>query len=333
MDRLKFFFSRYKLPILASPNAQSDAAPREGALIKVVNALGRVGYGDLHPWPEFGEGPLSEHLRALRELRLTPLLEQTLWMAKRDAEARARGKSLWPTGVSLKNNFLVTDALATPVASLLAEQQKGFEVVKVKCGRDLQAEAHFVNEVAAQTRLRLRLDFNAITSAERFEAFMMKLTDTALQSLEYVEDPCPYDAETWRGLRSRAKLALDQEWDRADFNKERRPQCDILILKPARRDVDSSVDLALHWGLRLVVTSSMDHPVGVAHAMTTALELKKQHGAAILPAGCLTNFLYEPNAYSAAMPAQGPFLQPVPGKGIGFDALLESTTWTDIKSL
>ena len=54
---------------------------------------------------------------------------------------------------------------------------------------------------------RLRLDFNASIDAAAFAALAPALPR---ERIDFVEDPCPYDAATWRALRDLGfRLALD----------------------------------------------------------------------------------------------------------------------------
>jgi O-succinylbenzoate synthase len=75
----------------------------------------------------------------------------------------------------------------------------------------------------------------------------------------------------------------------------------------------------------------MDHPIGVAHALAIASELKKSHPQRILDAGCMTLRLFQMEAYSAEMITTGPYIKRAAGKGIGFDLLLMKEPWAHLK--
>lgn len=330
---MKFFFSPYTLKPMSNVNAVASMTPRDGSLLKVVWPHGAIGYADIHPWPELGDADLKTQLTRLKNLKLTPLLEQSIWLAKRDAQARHERVNLFPAGMQLKNNFVIPDVTRVGMGDLDEAIQRGFGTLKIKCGRDLDEEVKMINRVAGRGDFRLRLDFNAATTATLFEKFIAGLGKRTLSYIDYVEDPFPYDHEAWREVRATVKIAIDYEAKKMKWNKENRPSCDVVILKPARMDVEKVVEAALHWHLKMTVTSSMDHPVGVMHAVCIALDLKKKHDQTMLEAGCMTLRQYQMDAFSAAVPVNGPYFQKPRGTGIGFDDLLEQRTWTPISTV
>jgi hypothetical protein len=82
-----------------------------------------------------------------------------------------------------------------------------------------------------------------------------------------------------------------------------------------------------HLNLKYAVTSSLDHPVGIAHACVIASELLQKFPDLMLTAGCLSVHAYESNPFSQALQIEGPYLGPITGWGVGFDALLEQLPW------
>jgi hypothetical protein len=79
------------------------------------------------------------------------------------------------------------------------------------------------------------------------------------------------------------------------------------------------------------VTSSLDHPVGVAHASIVAGIIKKNTINRILDCGCYTTKLYKPNEFSIKIKDQGPYILNSPGMGIGFDDLLGGISWQVVR--
>ena len=122
-----------------------------------------------------------------------------------------------------------------------------------------------------------------------------------------------------------APLAVDQ--DLAQAMHHGAPACDVLIIKPAKSEVAETVQYAQKHDCRITVTSYMDHPVGVIHAMSIAEDLRKELGPMILDSGCLTHPLFAANAFSMRMTTEGPYLQAVPETGVGFDSVLEGLPW------
>lgn len=251
---------------------------RAGALLRVGD-----GFADIHPWPELGDAPLDEQLALLARGETTPLTRASLRLADVDGEARRRGVSLF-------------DGLTIPLSHWPGnDPPPGFDTVKIKGVMDVPAH------------VRIRIDFNARLTADGF----LRLAGTLPRHrIDFIEDPCPYDAATWRALRERTglRLALDR------FEGD----ADVLVHKPA---------LQTTWPRHndVVVTSYMDHPVG-------------QFGAAYVAAthatnarcGLFTHVLYEADAFIERIESDGARLLPPRGTGIGFDNLLERLPWTSI---
>ncbi len=323
---MKLWVSEYSLTPKFVPNARTTLAPRRGALVKAETQFG-VGYGDLHPWPEFGDAPISAQLQTIAQGGTTPLFLRTMSLVAKDARARAEGRSL--TGSKpLQNNaawdFQADESTEAQIKNL---QMVGFQTVKIKCGRDPVKESQLLQRLAQSSSLKIRLDFNAAISFSEFQRFQESVPTSLDAQIEYVEDPCSYEPSAWDQIRRRWKVALDFEINATGWAQDISPSADVLILKPARTDVDEAVDKCTRWGLGLTVTSMMDHPVGVAHASAVALELQNRGLRISGDAGCLTTSLYEANDFAKFVKIQGPFLSFAKGLGVGFDELLEAQPW------
>lgn len=251
---------------------------RSGALLRVED-----GFADVHPWPELGDAPLDDQLALLARGETTSLTRASLRLAALDGEARRRGVSLF-------------EGLSIPLSHWPGnEPPDGFDTVKTKGVIDVPPD------------VRIRIDFNARLTAEEFVHIAETLPK---ERIDFIEDPCPYDEQVWRGLRRTTGLRL--ALDRFEGN------ADVLVHKPA---------LQMTWPAHddVVVTSYMDHPVG-------------QFGAAYVAAthvtnercGLFTHVLYEPDAFIDRIASDGARLLPPSGTGIGFDDLLESLAWTSI---
>ena len=81
---------RYTLRSRGSLNAVSMRREFHGALLRVGE-----GVGCLHPWPEFGDAPVEEQLRLLREGGSSKVIERARRMAAIDGAARRTGKRLF----------------------------------------------------------------------------------------------------------------------------------------------------------------------------------------------------------------------------------------------
>lgn len=279
------WYAPYELVARRALNARASELRRRGALIQVDG-----GFADVHPWRELGDAPLEEQLALLARGKTTPLTRASLRFARMDGAARADGRWLfedvtipqshWPGG----------------------EPPDGFDTVKLKCGPDFDG-------ATLPRGVRIRLDFNATLDAETFRRIAATLPD----SVEFVEDPCAYDADVWHELRvaTGVRLALDRE-DAVDG-------VDVLVVKPATQEVPRA-------NRELVVTSYMDHPLGqLAAAYVAAREATSDR------CGLVTHVLYEANAFSERLRIDGARLVPPRGTGFGFDELLEAQAWRKLE--
>jgi len=279
------FFHRYTLVPRRRLSAVAREGVREGALLRWNG-----GFADVHPWPELGDAPLDEQLARLARGELTPLTKAPLRLATLDGDARKRGVSLFE-GLTIPESHWPG-----------ADPPEGFDTVKLKTVHDLPEG------------VRIRIDCNATFTAREF----LQIAGTLpRERIDFIEDPCPYDAEVWGDLRERTglRLALDR-----GTGESGRPAFDVLVHKPAL-----SVLFPEFEG-EIVVTSYMDHPVG-------------QFGAAYVAAthavsercGLMTHVLYEPDPFFERVEREGARLLPPRGTGIGFDDLLESLPWQTLR--
>lgn len=270
---------RYTLHPRRVLSGLAGARPREGALLRVGD-----GFADVHPWPELGDATLDEQLALLARGETTSLTRCSLRFAALDAAARRDGRSLF-------------EGLTIPLSHWSgAHPPAAFDTAKVKCGRDL--DVHALPE-----GVRLRLDFNAALTAEEF-------LKVPLPRVEFVEDPCPYDAAAWQRIRQERDLRL--ALDRGTASE----RVDVLVYKPAVQSQWPAFDG------EIVVTSYMDHPVGQLFAAHVAATHRVSDRC-----GLMTHVLYEPDAFTEAVLADGARLLPPVGTGVGFDALLERLDW------
>lgn len=327
---MKISYSPYTLIPLAPLNAVSTGTSRQGALLKIEEGEGLIGYADLHPWVELGDVSLPEQLECLQAGRSTELIEQSISLAHRDAQLRCQKKSIYDEGEPVRNNFLISDLNLLQPALLSEIKHQGFATVKLKVGRDLVRESEALR-VLVSADLKIRLDFNATVRADTVTAFLKSLPEEVLHKIEYIEDPCVFEEQAWRSLQSFAKIAVDNQYDQVPWEKLKSPPFDVIVIKPAKMNVDKAMARCLKWNLHAAVTSYMDHPVGVMHALGVAMELKKRHGSLMLDSGCWTHHLYQENIFSQHMSLQGPFILKVQGTGVGFDELLGALPWHQIK--
>jgi len=214
----------------------------------------------------------------------TALTARSLALAKVDGDAREAGRSLFE-GLTIPESHWPG-----------SDPPPAFAIAKVKTGAVLPE------------RVRLRIDYNAMLTAEEFLEVAAALPR---ERIDFIEDPCPYDGPTWSMLRERTglRLALDRQFATEGV--------DVLVIKPAIQDFET---FRVHPS-SFIVTSYMDHPVGQLGAAYVAAT----HEVGVC--GLLTHVLFHPNAFSERLRIDGARLVPPEGSGIGFDDLLDSLPW------
>ena len=324
---------QYFLNPVSDLNARVQKKTREGALIRCVWPDQKIGYADLFPWPELGDLNLAGQLQELAHGSGTALSTQAIWLARRDAELRAEKINALSQTEPLKNHFLVNDLAHFLEKDLLRVQSLGFGSLKIKLGKDLAHEIQILKHFLQISLLSFRLDLNSSATFQSFRDHMEILGPDLRSRIEFVEDPFPYDREHWTEASKLVPLALDHEFQHVDWSARDLRQKDFqyLILKPARQNVDQALLCCRQHELKCVVTSSLDHPLGVIHSALIASHVNKVLPGPSLDSGCLSFGAYETNAFNAEIQTQGPYLKAVTGTGVGFDHLLRSLAWTSIK--
>jgi O-succinylbenzoate synthase len=195
-----------------------------------------------------------------------------------------------------------------------------------------------------------RLDFNETFSYNSFLDFWNLLSSQIKSRIEYCEDPIPWSVENWLNLHNLGvPLAADRVLDDlmlevfGDLNKFSLIKVEkekifafikVFVLKPAKYNLDLLFNLKeqeiselVKNNIKFVVTSYLDHPVGVAHAFVEALKLKKMYSDLLITCGLNSagayekiNFNLEENIIKSLNDSTREF-------GIGFSNLLENQKW------
>ena len=326
---MKISYSEYELKPLSLLNNQTEnLLPRQGALLKMQWPDGKIGYADLHPWPELGDQSLELQIQNMKKGKMSSQVEQSIWLARRDAVARSQNVSLLNHVDDIRNNYLVTDVLLIDEAKLKEISRTGYKSLKIKVGRDQKAEADLINR--ASPYFLLRLDFNSVGNLTSFQKFMQLLKPETIKKIEYAEDPFPYDQVKWAEAQKIVPLAADREITKIDFKKTTSPSFQVLVIKPALVDVEKAIRFAKQENLKCVITNQMDHAVGQMHALAVAAELKREHEGMMLDSGCATHHLFEKDDYFKEIYQQGAYVQAIRGAGIGFTELLEGRQWQHV---
>jgi len=323
--------SFYELHPVGFLGRANPGRPRRGAILRVRFSDALVGYSDCHPWPELGDLILEDQLRLLKAGQLTPLTQQSVEFARADAEARAAGVSLWE-GIQIPpSHALISDLKSLSPERLAVLAGAGVRAIKLKSGGSLE-DAVFLHGLFDHLRehgLKVRLDFNAGLSVGQLDQFLGSLGDD-LASIDFIEDPVPFDSSVWAGIQRRWGLRL--ALDRAYFDGELDPEAfSVLVFKPAVQSLAWALDFVRRFQVPVVVTSYLDHPLGQLGAAWMAGRLARE-GIPVLDCGLLSHFAYQQRGVGSSDPVV-PFFQalqingakliPPHGLGLGWDHLLE----------
>lgn len=321
-DDMKTSVSLYELA------GKAGFRSRQGALLRVQFDDGLIGYADCHPWKELGAAPLEEQLRALAQNNHTPLIKRSLYFARLDAEARAKGVSLFKGLAIPASHWLVPNLTHCNFADVEAAIQRGFPALKIKIDEHIAEELPRLERLLATLppQIKLRLDFNQKLSSDAFKG-AFKAISRWHDRVEFYEDPFAFESSAWEEMQGRgAHLACDQHATKAIALPH---VAKVLVLKPAVQAEDPFLHL-LGTPQRVVITSCLDHPVGQLAAAYVAAECNRRVAGRMLTCGLMSHHAYQPNEFSAQLQAKGPVLQPPSGTGFGFDDLLKRQQWKSL---
>ena len=301
----------YTLTARTALNARHASAVVNGLLL---HANG--GYTCFQPWESLGDEPISRHLEQYHEGKVTPLLANALAAAAVDGQARREERSLFD-GLAIPESHATLAGFVTPKTAG-AWHARGFTTLKVKLGPDWRERMPEIEAAAgAWPDLVWRFDFNESLTAEEFFLWSKSLGANLRNQTDVIEDPCPFTPCDWGDLEEATglRLAVDRRVDA--------PGADgfVLVCKPARDDAGAVLERARGRGRQVIVTSNMDHPLGVAWAAYWAARFEAEgclHG----PAGLATALLFEPDAFADLLSPVGCRLRVPAGTGLGFDDLL-----------
>ncbi|MES2996702.1 MAG: hypothetical protein V4733_07825 [Verrucomicrobiota bacterium] len=311
------FIHRYQLQAAGPLNVRSRRSSLGGVLIRAGG-----GFGCIQPWPELGDPTLEKCLADLAGPRRWPIVRRALRCAEYDAAGRKFEHSLF-------EEMEVPRSHATLVRKnpgvLAAAVDAGFGVVKIKTGADLAADAEFLTQSAAGfPELRWRLDFNETLDPETVITWTAGLPAEVRTKIDFLEDPSPYANEIWVRIRNETRLSLAVDREAAPD----RTGANVMVVKPAIDEPFFLAEAAIACAQRVVVTSSMDHPLGQAFAAWEAARLSLQFPGLVGVCGLQTHHLFEPSPFSECLGRWQPEFTPAPGNGLGFDDLLEQLSWT-----
>lgn len=254
---MKLQYSPYSLIKKNKVNALDRSATQKGSLVRIYESESVWGVADICPWPDLGDLPLEQEIAQKGQL-----FQRALQLAEEDLQARREKKSLLQD-LWVDNNILVTDYSTFD----FNQPQLNGHTFKIKGDKQLFRLIEVLQ--AAPKSLVFRIDFNSVLGRDEFQIFLDHISPQV--QIEYIEDPCGYDEVLWRKWDQIIPIAVDFVAAEDRYS--------VRIIKPAREKLQD--------GKKNVITSSMDHPVGVAHALRFAQKNAENKS------GLLTLDLYE----------------------------------------
>lgn len=319
-DHLAIHIHPYTLRMKRPPNSRVMRREIRGVLLRSGG-----GFACLQPWPELGDPPLEKCLADLTGPRRWPIVRRALRCAEFDEAGRQFEHSLFEEMEVPESHATLAEACADQVSHAV---EAGFSRVKLKCGKDLAAEAAFLTQMAALfPALFWRLDFNETPDPAAVIAFATGLDPATRGKIDFLEDPSPYSETAWREIKRATglKLAVDRE------SAPGRTSAQVMVIKPTLDEPFLLAEAAIAANQRVIVTGNMDHPLGQAFAAWEAARLSLQFPGLVGTCGLQTHHLFEPDAFSEMLGDWQPAFTPPEGNGLGFTDLLENLPWRTLE--
>lgn len=331
----------YKLP--SSPYFPR-AHQGEGLLLALKGDNHTVGYADLHPWPTLGDLEVREQLQLLKQGNPTQQMQLSLEYAQRDLTA----KQSQTIGVQylneiknhhlILNKFITLKDLSALISTTTTSKKTAAEIFKWKINPETATHvSQMINQTSHEfPNLKWRLDANSLFSFKDMLQFWKTLSPLARQSIDFIEDPCPYDKKSWNHLEEEGlPLAIDFEtshWSPAGpleaADSPTTSNKTIFVLKPAIHKMDDWKTFFKQKPNHFLITSYLDHPVGLLHALWTAESFAQTFPQLLLPCGL--NFSFPPSLLDSFW--NGLYLDKSvwcghKSAGIGYTKTLEELPW------
>ncbi len=269
MNQIKY--SQYILSKKSKLNSVDTSPFREGALIKVTDG-DNWGVADLCPWPTLGDLTWRDEIK-----EEGVLFQRAVSLAKDDLKARKELRSL------LQDKFVINNYVVTDYKNFNFTNPKYLgKTLKIKGDKNVEALVGILKQIPEG--IKIRLDFNNILTAEQFDQFLV-IAANVLDKIEYIEDPIPYDFDLWFPWNQSVPLASDFQV------KADKSAYDYQIMKPTRQRFFKLFGI-FSRNQKMTITSAIEHPVGLAHALRIAQEVAQSES------GLLTLDLYEPTAFN-----------------------------------
>ncbi len=277
----RFSYRAYRLPLrVPLRTAHGVWSEREGLILRLEQADGTVGYGEVAPIPWFGTETMAEAEEVCRGLGDKFLKEAIQAVPERFGCVRFALAETMKQTTRPEAGFHPT-AKRLPVTALLpagravlealpARLEAGFISFKWKVGvGDAADELALLDDVLAQLPgyAKLRLDANGAWDRRTAAKWLARCAD---RPLEFVEQPlAPADEDGLRGLAGDfpVKLALDESVAR--LAEARRWQAEgwmgVFVIKPALAGpLDEFADWVAATKADVVLSSAIETALGRA---------------------------------------------------------------------
>ena len=319
MNIIDLKYQPYKLR-LSTPfeTSKSTISERKGFIISLKSSSGKVGIGDVTPFPEFGSETyenaenkidnLKIELRIekenfnestkniLKDFNSLPSLRHGLEQAIINLICNEYEISVSQLlNIKLNRNVNVNAVIGflepeEAASRSLKFVEKGFKTIKVKTGRnnfddDLKTLASIRNAVG--DKFKIRIDVNGKWSLNEAEKYLNQLEEL---SIEYVEQPVN-SIQDYLELKHKTSIPLAADESIRNLESAKRlidsNAIDFLILKPMMLGglipTLEIIELAEKNNIIPIVTSSFESSVGRANAVIAASACKTEtaHGLAV----------------------------------------------------
>lgn len=240
----RFSHKPYRLPLRpALRTAHGLWTEREGLIVRLEDAGGRVGWGEIAPIPWFGTETLAEAEEVCRKFG-DKVAGETL-----EAVPARFGCVRFALAAARADRSPAKSSLRIPLTALLPAGQAALEILPARLGSgwltfkwkvgvgDMDQELGLLDEVMAllPAYAKLRLDANGAWTRRQAERWLARCAD---RPVEFVEQPVtPADVDSLMGLAQDypVKIALDESIVRLDEAREwqARGWPGVFVLKPA----------------------------------------------------------------------------------------------------
>lgn len=314
-------FQSYRLPF-RNPlqTAQGILSDRQGFIIQVIDAQGRVGMGEAAPLAGFGMETLAQTQQTLKDMQKilrgeaianisditnllanyqsTPAAKHGMELALLNLLAQSRQQSLAhllnPQSRTMVTVNALLGAVSPEIAALRTQEfcQEGFQCIKVKIGTDNSEEdwqrVATVRAVAG-SQMQIRIDANQAWSVTEAIAQLQRY---ATLNIEYVEQPvAAQDLIGMAKVRSSVSIAIAADESVNSINELEQVitthAADIIILKPMALGgiltAREAAHIATAEGLDVVITTTLDGAIarqGAFHLAASLPHIKRACGLA-----------------------------------------------------